>query len=176
MERPLQRKTVLWMVPFLFLLHNGEEALTMASTLEEVRSGMPRFLRVFLPPVTEEQFLVSLVLLSVLIFLCAWFGNIGRDRSWGVYALVGLQMVLLLNVLAHVTTLAVVGRYTAGSVTSLLVNLPFSVYLIRRAFVEGWVARHSLLVMIPLAFVIHTPILFGFLYFSGFVARLLFGT
>jgi hypothetical protein len=175
MQVRLRRKTVLWMVPFLFLLHNCEEALTMRATLEEVRSGMPRFLRVFLPPVTYEQFLVSLVLLTALVFCVAWFGNLERDRSWGSYALVGVQMVLLLNVLAHGMTLAVVGGYTAGSITSLLVNLPFSLYLLGRALREGWVVRGAFLVMIPLAFVVHTPILFGVLFLSGYISRFLFG-
>lgn len=147
----------------------------MHATLDEVRTGMPRFLRVFLPPVTYEQFLVCLVLLTALAIFCAWFGQIERDRSWGVYVLVGLQMVLLINVFAHITTLAVVGHYTAGSVTSLLVNLPFSIYLLRRAVLEEWVGRRALLLLIPAALVVHTPVLFGFLFVSGYISRLLFG-
>lgn len=147
----------------------------MRATLDEVRTGMPRFLRVFLPPVTYEQFLVSLVLLTGVAFACAWFGKIERDRSWGAYVLLCLQMVLLINVAAHITTLAVVGHYTAGSATSLLINLPFSIYLLRRAWKEEWVGKRGFLLMIPLAVVVHTPILFGFLYVSGYISRFLAG-
>ncbi len=147
----------------------------MRATLEEVRTGMPRFLRVFLPPVSYEQFLVSLVLLTLLAFCCAWFGHIEQERSWGVYLLVGLQMVLLINVFAHITTLAVVGHYTAGSITSLLVNLPFSLYLLRRAMKEEWVSPRGILLMVPAAIIVHTPVLFGFLFISGYISRFLFG-
>jgi len=169
------RMTALWLVPILFLVHNSEEGIMMRATLDEVRIGMPRFLRVFLPPVTYEQYLVSLVLVTALAFCCAWFGQIDRSRSWGMYVLVGLQMVLLLNVVAHVTTLAVVGHYTAGSVTALLINLPFFLYLLGRARNEDWVGRRGLILLIPVAFVVHTPVLFGFLFISGFISRFLFG-
>ncbi len=169
------KTTALWLVPALFFLHNCEEAITMRATLEDVHAGMPRFLRVFLPPVTYEQFLISLVLLTVVAFGCAWFGQLERDRSWGVYVLVGLQMVLLINVLGHITTLVVVGHYTAGSATALLVNLPFSVYLLRRALREEWVGRRGFFLLIPAAIVVHTPVLFGFLFVSGYLSRLLFG-
>lgn len=172
----LDRTTALWLVPIFFLLHNFEDGITMRATLEEVHSGMPRFLRVFLPPVTYEQFLITLVLLTAIALCCAWFGQLERDRSWGVYALVGLQMVLLINVFGHITTMIVLGHYTAGSATSLLVNLPFSLYLLRRAMREEWVGRRGFLLLIPTAVVVHTPVLFGFLFISRYLSRLLFGT
>ncbi len=171
----ISKTAALWLVPVLFLLHNCEEALTMRATLDAVRTGMPRFLRVFLPPVSFEQFLVSLVLLTALAFCCAWFGHLERDRSWGVYVLVGLQMVIGINVFAHITTLAVVGHYTAGSITSLVVNLPFSVYLLRRAMKEDWISPRGILLMVPGAIIVHTPVLFGVLFISGYISRFLFG-
>ena len=175
MAHRLTRTAALWLVPLLFFVHNCEEGIMMRVTLDEVRSGMPRFLRVFLPPVSYEQFLVALVLLTALAFCAALYGGIDRSQSWGVYVLVGLQMVLLLNVVAHVATLAVVGHYTAGSATSLLVNLPFSLYLLGRALKEEWVGRRGFLLLIPVAFVVHTPILFGLLFISGYISRFLFG-
>jgi hypothetical protein len=171
----IRKLTILWLVPILFLLHNGEEAIMMRATLDEVRSGMPRFLRIFLPPVSPPQFLMALALLTALVFLCAWFGQLDRDRSWGVYVMVGLEMVLLLNVFAHGVTMALVGSYTAGSVTSLLVNLPFALYVLRRAWKESWVGQGAFLLMIPLAFIAHTPVLFGFLFVSGYLTRFLLG-
>lgn len=147
----------------------------MRATLEEVRTGMPRYLRVFVPPVSYEQFIVAMILLTALVFVCAWFGQLGRDRSWGVYVLVGMLWVLLINVLAHVVTLAVVGTYTAGLGTSLFINLPFSLVLLRRAWKEEWVERTGLLLLIPMALIVHTPILFGFLFLSGYISRFLFG-
>jgi hypothetical protein len=89
--------------------------------------------------------------------------------------MVGLEMVLLLNVFAHCVTLSLVGSYTAGSVTSLLINLPFAVYVLLRAWKEDWVGRGAFLLMIPLAFIAHTPVLFGFLFVSGYLARFFLG-
>ncbi len=174
-KHPLGKTTALWLVPVLFLLHNCEEGITMRATLEEVHSGMPRFLRVFLPPVTYEQFLIYLVLLTAVALGCALFGQLERDRSWGVYVLVGLQIVLLINVFGHITTLVVLRHYTAGLATSLLVNLPFSLYLLRRAIREEWVGRRGFVLLIPAAVVVHTPVLFGFLFIAGYISRLLLG-
>jgi hypothetical protein len=175
MKRWPNKFTLLWLVPVLFLVHNIEEGLYMRETMDHVRAGMPRFLRVILPPVSYEQFLVSLILVTAVVFFLAIVGELDRERSWGVYCMLGVQMVLLLNVAAHLTTMVVVRSYTAGVATSLLVNLPFSVFLFQRAIRERWIGLAGFLLLIPAAAVIHVPVLFGFLYVSGFISRVLLG-
>lgn len=175
MKRWPDKIALLRLIPVFFLVHNLEEGLFMRETLDQVRTGMPRFLRVLLPPVSYEQFLVSLVLVTAIVFFLAIVGRPDREHSWGVYCLLGVQMVLLLNVAAHVTTLMVVGSYTAGLATSFFVNLPFSVFLFWRAVRERWIGTVGFLLLIPVAAVIHVPVLFGFLFVSGFISRALLG-
>jgi hypothetical protein len=175
MKRWPNKITLLWLIPVFFLVHNIEEGLFMRETLDQVRTGMPRFLKVILPPVSYEQFLVSLILVSAIVFFLAIVGQLDRDRSWGVYCMLGVQMVLLLNVAAHLITMVVVRSYTAGLATSLLVNLPFSIYLFWRTARERWIGTAGLLLLIPVAAVVHVPVLFGFLYVSGFISRTLLG-
>jgi hypothetical protein len=71
--------------------------------------------------------------------------------------------------------MVVVRSYTAGLATSLFVNLPFSVYLYWRAVRERWIGTAGFLILIPVAAVVHVPVLFGFLYVSGFISRALLG-
>jgi len=169
------KSTLLWLVPFLFLLHIIEEALFMRGTLDEVRTGMPKFLRILIPPVSYEQFLVSLCIITILVFCLAYFGYLDRQRGWGVFVMVGLQVVLFLNVFAHLIALRVVGSYTAGLVTSLAINLPFSLYLFWRLLREKWIRPLGFALLFPIALVVHVPIRFGVLYISGFISRSLFG-
>jgi hypothetical protein len=167
--------TLLWLILFFFLIHSIEEVLFMRETLDQVRTGMPKFLKVVIPPVSYEQFLISLVIITLLVFCVAYFGHLDRQRGWGVYVMVGLQVVLFLNVFAHLISLLVVGSYTAGLATSLAINLPFSIYLFWRLLREQWMRPPTFVLLFPLAAVVHVPILFGFLYISGFISRFLFG-
>jgi hypothetical protein len=167
--------TLLWLIPFLFLLHALEEALYMRGTLEEVRTGMPKFLRILIPPVSYEQFLISLCIITVLVFCLAYFGHLDRQRGWGVYVVLVLQAVLFLNVFAHLIALLVVRSYTAGLVTSLAINLPFSLYIFWRLLREKWIRPLGFALLFPIAIVAYVPIRFGFLYISGFISRSLFG-
>ena len=175
MKSRTKRTTLLWLIPFLFLIHNVEEAIFMRGTLDQVRTGMPRFLRVIIPPVSYEQFLVSLVLVTAVVFFFAFVGNLDRERAWGVYAMLLVQAVMFLNVFAHLAALIFFGSYTAGLGTALLINLPFSLHIFRRALRDRWIGPLGFALLFPAGAMAHIPILFGFLYVSGFILRGLFG-
>jgi hypothetical protein len=88
-------------------------------------------------------------------YVIALFINLEREHGVGVYLLLGLQVVMLLNVLAHVTIAVIAGGYAPGIVTAVLINLPFSLYLLRRALRERWVSGRAMLLLGPIALVIH---------------------
>jgi hypothetical protein len=52
-----------------------------------------------------------------------------------------------------------------------VVNLPFSLYVLRRATWERWTTRQELLVLAPAAFVVHGPLLLGVIALAGSLAR-----
>jgi hypothetical protein len=71
-----------------------------------------------------------------------------------------IQATLLLNVVWHVVAAIVLfDGYAPGLATALLLNLPFSVYLIRRAAREHWVSRRARWALLPSALAVHGPIL-----------------
>jgi hypothetical protein len=49
--------------------------------------------------------------------------------------------------------------YAPGLVTALLLNLPFSLYLLRRAARERWLDRGALWTLAPAALLVHGPML-----------------
>ncbi|MFL5539451.1 MAG: HXXEE domain-containing protein [Longimicrobiaceae bacterium] len=130
------RKLALLGVPVLLTLHNAEEALFFPRMLPTVAAHLPASLAGALP--TAQQMHVALAVATVVPWL-VWL--LGRETRIGVRILLLLQCVVLVNVAWHVAAAAVLGGYTPGLATALAFNLPFSIYLLRRAAVERWVPR-----------------------------------
>lgn len=163
----MSRKMLLWLVPLFLTVHNLEEALLMPAFIEKRNASVPGEMRGLIPPVTYRQFLTALVIITVIPYVIAlfWLG-----RRWAVYLLIGFQVVMLINVFAHSLMAIFLGGYTPGLVTALLINLPFSLYLLRRAVGEGWISKRAVMWMFPLGLLIHGPALAALMLLSGVIA------
>ena len=163
----MSRKMLLWLVPLLLTIHNLEEALVMPAFIEKRNASVPGSMREIIPPVTYKQFLISLLIITVIPYLVAllWL-----NRRWAVYLLVGFQVVMLINVCAHTLMALFLRGYAPGLLTALAINLPFSVYLLRRAVREKWMSGKAVAWMFPLGLVIHGPVLAGLMLLSGRIA------
>jgi Protein of unknown function with HXXEE motif len=155
-------RRVLWTVPILLALHNAEEALTMPRYLPLVRAHLPSALRPSAGLPTPAVLGVLAVATVLPLGLAAWADRqpSASAARWGI-ALV--QVVVALNVAWHLAAALTVGGYAPGLLTAVLVNLPFSVYFIRRAAREGWPSPRALWSTVPAAVVIHGPGLLGLL-------------
>ena len=170
-NRWLSRSSVLWLIPVLLLVHNLEEALFMPHILPLDPQYIPRALRLLLPEVTYAQFLLVLLPVTVLPFLIAARGDLHREGSGGIFLLLGLQAAVLLNVFSHIASALVLGGYVPGLLTALLPNLPFSIYVFRKATRERWISRWALLSLPALALFVHGPVLIGLMALSGWLVR-----
>jgi Protein of unknown function with HXXEE motif len=151
-----QRVRGLAIIPLALLIHNLEEALTIASTLPKVQALLLRTTGVSIALPSATQFCIALMLLTAAAFaLYLWC------RVWdgAVYALVVLQAVMALNVIAHATSSVVLGGYAAGVVTAVLVQLPTSVLVFRRVRAAGWMSRLQWRLLPLLAVLLHGPAL-----------------
>lgn len=166
----MSRKALLWLVPILLTIHNLEEALLMPAFIERRNASVPGPMREILPPVTYRQFLTALIIITIIPYLIAllWLG-----RRWALYALLGLQVVMLINVLAHTLMALFLRGYAPGLATAILINLPFSLYLLRRAVKDRWISLRAAALMFPVGLLIHGPALAGLMLLSGEIARAL---
>jgi hypothetical protein len=160
----LGRRRLLWLVPLLLTLHNLEEAFFMPGFLGRLAGRMPAFL----PEVTLPQLLVALAVVTVAPYLFAASGPLDR-RSRASFLVLGTQMVVLSNVAAHLAGAVWMRGYVPGLVTALLVNLPFSVYVFRRALRGGWVRSREMAWLALAALLVHGPGLIGLLVLAGSV-------
>ena len=164
--RRLGRRHLLWLVPLFLTLHNLEEAVFLRGFLARFASRIP-----ILPSVTYGQFLLGLAAVTLAPYAFAASGPLER-RSRAFFLTLGTQMVVSLNVLAHVATAIWARGYAPGLVTALLVNLPFSVFLFHRAWRGSWVTLRDLAWLLVAAALVHGPGLVGLMVLAGWAVGL----
>lgn len=168
-QRRISRPDVLRALPVVFLVHNLEEALWMRGFLPLDPARLPAPVQAYMPEVTYPQFLLVLAVVTVLPFLIVASANVRRRASVGVYALLSVAAVLLLNVGSHVGAALYFGGYTPGLVTALCANLPVALYTLWRAIQERWMSRWALWTLPLTALILHGPILVGMLSASSWL-------
>ena len=166
----LSYRSLQWLVFLCLALHNLEEGLTMGAYLPRVRetlrqSTSPAMLEL-LPGV--EQFHVGLVWATLLPLALTVIATTGRQAAYKPYLVAAIAAVLLVNVFVpHVPAAVALGGYSPGLATAVLVNLPFSIYFLRRSVREGRIGRRGLagIVVVALAVVLlGLPLLFTLLW------------
>lgn len=150
------RTWVWWLVPLLFALHNLEEWLALQTFLPRLMQEAPGFAR-HLPNVRQYGVALMIVTMIPLVFA------ILRQR----FLLVVAQTVVAINVATHVVSAIVFRGYTPGVLTAVCLNLPFSIYFFRALRADGQVPAARMRRVIPIALLLHGPILIGLLWWLG---------
>jgi hypothetical protein len=153
----LDFRRVLLLGILAFVLHNGEEALTMPSWLE---SQFPDLIRQLglrdIQPPTSERLYVGLLVVTIVPGLAVLIGAQGGAGSPGVYGCLFLYGILFWNALVpHVTSAILLRSYTPGLASAALVNLPYTVYLFGRAVRDGQATRWGIALVLGVAAVLY---------------------
>jgi hypothetical protein len=150
----LSYRTLQWLVAGFALLHNLEEGLTMPGYATVVRERLSSIAPTHLLAATEHLswFYAGLLVATfvpALIVLAATSARPSRGAAWAV---VFVQSVFLVNVFVpHVPAAVMLGGYAPGVVTAVCINLPYSLYFMRRSVREGTVSSTGVAWAIGLA-------------------------
>ena len=87
------------------------------------------------------------------------------------WAIALVQAVVALNVVSHLAAALVLRSYTPGLASAVTLNLPFSVYVFRRATSEGWFGRRERWALVPAALLVHGPGLILLFLLARVIAR-----
>ena len=156
----MRSRSVLWLVPILLAVHNAEEALFFPRYLPFVLYRLPAAWQAVIAPLTTGQVGGALAVVTAVAFIVAWWADRSPDSALALWLLLLIQASVLLNVVWHVAAAVVLfGGYAPGVVTALVLNLPFSIYLLRRAVREQWLGRGARWALAPAAIVLHGPLL-----------------
>ena len=158
------RYRLFWLVPALLAVHNAEEAVTFPDYLPRVPERLPEIWRSVGGAITPGQVWAALAVVTLIPFALAAWASLRPDQAAPVWLLLLVQATVLLNVVWHVSAAIVVfAGYAPGLVTAVCLNLPFSIYLFRRAAKEDWVSPRARWALLPSAVAMHGPVLWGVL-------------
>lgn len=149
----LSRNAVLILIGLTLALHNTEEYLTFPPFFR----SSSRLLQWLPAPslLQNTQYLhVALLMATVLpLAVVAW--AVLRPRKALLVSVLFLESVLLVNAGWHLLAAAINRGYVPGVITAALINLPFGIYVLRRAVREQWIGSRAAWRMIGLAAVLH---------------------
>jgi len=136
---------LLWLVPIFFTFHNLEEAPFM----EGWSKRLPLKIH---PIVSTRQFVIAVTFLTLAGFLLTYFGIEYLANQTGYWIVLGIQAILLFNAfLPHIASTIRFRMYSPGVVTAILITLPFSFYLFRRALNENILSNTQFWILLGIA-------------------------
>jgi hypothetical protein len=122
---------LLWLVPIFLTIHNLEEAPFMESWYKRLPMKIPL-------AITTRQFVIAVTFITLAGFVLTYVGVEYLANQTGYLLVLGMQAILLFNAFVpHIATTIRFRVYSPGVITAILVMLPFSFYLFRRAFEEN---------------------------------------
>jgi hypothetical protein len=143
-------------VPLALLVHNTEEALAIGGTLPRMSELAARVLGPTVALPTPNQYYVALAIVTLLGFTLY-----GVARAWpsATYWLVVLQAVMTVNIVTHTVGAVALRGYVPGVITAWVVHAPTSWVVFRRVSDGKWMTAWQWRMLVPLAIVIHGPLL-----------------
>lgn len=157
-------KSTLYFTPaVVFCIHNAEEALFAPRMLEFLQTRAPDFLRAFYSDIEVSQLRVGLAFLSAFGVLLALAAARRPTSAGWAYAMLVFAGVIGINGLAHVLLSFVARAYLPGLVTAVALSLPTAALLHRVAWREHWIERPAFASVLPVAVLVHGPVLMAFI-------------
>ena len=164
-------RSALWLLPLVFVIHDGEEILTMPRwiaghrpLLERIAHKSPAARRVVANlPTTTAQVAVA-VAVELAVFLLATVLVAGDPRpGFALYVYAALLGVYTAHSLTHLGQTLLLRAYTPGVVTAVLLVPPVGGFIYKRLFEAGLLSRRSALLsaaagvlgMVPLLLTAH---------------------
>lgn len=150
-------------VALAFAVHNAEEATAAPRMLNFMQSSASMGFGAFYQGITPSELRASLAVLTLLGVTVTAFAVRFPHRSRWAYTMLVFASVIGLNALAHVALSSMFRTYMPGLVTALMLTLPAAVMVLLRARHEKWVSSTAYWTALPMAIVIHGPVLVLFI-------------
>jgi hypothetical protein len=150
----LRYRTLQWLVAGFALLHNLEEAVMMPAYAPLVRERFTGVAPQGLLAATAHLswFYIALTVATLIPFFVVLISVTRRTSRAAAWAVVFVQSLFFVNVfLPHVPAALMLGGYAPGLVTAVAIQLPYSVFFLRRSVREGAVSRAGVALAVALA-------------------------
>ena len=111
-------------------IHNAEEAVWLPAWSQTAG--------VWHPPVGSFEFRFAVITVTLVVYGLIYY-FVRCDNKFAKYIMSGALVVILFNVFVpHLTATVVLSQYAPGVISGVLLNIPVSIYLLRRGVTEGF--------------------------------------
>ena len=153
-ERILSRNVVLALIGVTLALHTAEEYLAFPLAMSSLGRQLPGWLPAPALRHSVTNLHVALVVGTVLPCMVIAWAIVSRSHGFLIASLF-VEAVLLVNAIAHTLTALLAHSYVPGLITAVLINLPFGIYVFRRAVRDRWVRDYRAWQLIVAAIAVH---------------------
>ena len=156
---------VLWLLPVVFIIHDGEELFTMPgwvvrhqqkldelARMNETAAEMVRSL-----PTTTAQVAVAIGFILLLFVVVTTGASMSGKRGFWLYAYASLLGVLFLHVFTHIAQAILFGGYAPGVIGAVVAIIPGALYLYRKLFEAKLLTVKSAVVTALIGFALFVP-------------------
>lgn len=158
-------RTILWLLPVIFLIHDSEELLTMPSwiathqhEINEIVSFNETIAHTInsLPTTTAQiAIAIGLILFLFIVVTAGAFFSYGRGLWF--YAYMCLLGVLFLHVFTHLAQTIIFAGYTPGLFGALIAIVPGSLYIYHRLFKSKFLTVKAAVISAFIGLVLFVP-------------------
>lgn len=148
--------SLMWILPLLELLHNLEETMFMDSFWRD-HPGIQSLPFYKFVQATDLQFTVSVVILTVLVFLITYMAVKHPKGNWMNLFMVVASLIFI-NAIIHIIQALIFRSYVPGLITGLLI-LPYSLILFHRIFQEKLINKSSMALILLMGLILQIPII-----------------
>ena len=158
-------RRVLWLLPLIFIIHDGEELLTMPgwiadhqqeldrlAGMSEVAAEMVRSL-----PKTTSQVAIAVGVILLFFVVVTVGASISLKRGFWLYAYASLLGVLFLHVFTHIGQAILVGGYAPGVIGAVVAIIPGALYIYKRLFEARLLTLKSAAITALIGFALFVP-------------------
>lgn len=164
MEFLLTIQTLIWLFPIMFIIHDFEEIIMVEKWLHNNQTKLykrlptkiaNRIVKQF--SMTTAQFAVAVLLIFLIISAATISANIYfyNGIAINLYFFIIITSVFFIHAFTHIGQTILFRSITPGTVTSLIIIIPYSILLYRSLFMAEIVTWKMIIICLP----------FGFLFF-----------
>lgn len=166
--KPIPLPSLVLLFPLTFLIHDGEEILTFErwmtanhARVAAMAAGTPLAGNVAaMASMTTAAFSGAVLALFFVILIATWLmlRSLRRDRlNWTAAPFLIMLAIYTLNIVTHLGQSLLLGGYTPGVVTAVLVMTPYASLLYHRLFQTSLLTARQLLLTLLAGLVLGLP-------------------
>jgi hypothetical protein len=159
----IKYRNIVWILAITETIHNMEEAILLPNLFQS--GDFSKW------PVSPFEFRFAVILITLLIYGMIYY-FVKHENKLAEYLMGGTLFTILFNVfIPHLIGSVLLLKYLPGTASGVLLNIPVTLYLLRRGVREGFFTIKSIAVWGGIFTIITVPFLFGLFKFGNFISN-----